>query len=1113
MKARVSLILFFLLTDPLLHAALDPLELVSPADPNQGSATAGAFNSPQLNQRGYSADGRYVVYLSAAENLIPNLQQDRITTNVYTYDRVTQQVTLVSHAFAAPNKSAGGSSFVPTISSDGRFVVYWNDGTDLIENQVDEPSTPDVFIWDRTTNTNRLVSHLPGQPNVTGDSNSYDPTVNEDGRYVTFTSAASNLVVGQTNGGAFSNIFTWDRETDALTLITHKSDSLTTTGEGSNFNSIMSNDGAFVAFLSNGGNFVPGQTQPARRLQVFLWTRATNQNVLVSHAASSATTAADGAAANPIVNADGSFVAYYHAGADVITNQVDGNQTFDVFIYERASGTNTLVSHIAGNTTTTGSNSALFPQLSADARYLTFQSTSASYVANDLNNAEDVFIWDRTTNTNTLVSRSATSDVSDSANAKSFGGKISADGTTLTFTSNASDLFAGQAASGNGDVFLRDRASGEVRLLSHPPGSPNTGGDQQSVIAIPSANGQFITFNTQATTLVANDTNGSSDVFIHDRGANTNTCASLRSAGLDSLTANGQSGSHRSSADGRFVVFISDGNNLAPNQTDANNANDIFLRDRQTQTTILVSHAADVTTQAGDNLSDTPSISADGRWITYASRASDLAAGVSDVNSATGLNGGADVFLYDRETGTNTLVSRSATSASVSASDSSFTPALSADGRYVVFTSLANDIVIGQLDNNADTDLFVFDRMTGLNTLVSHGNGTPNTTGTGYSFAPAISNKGRLIAYYSSALNLVPNQSNTGDSVQHLFLYDRAANSNAMIDHQPGAPATSGDLNAGSTEPRDPPVFSADGNWIVYASDSTNLVAGQLDANNDYDIFLYERATDTNLLVSHQPGSLNTGSDISYQPTVSADGRLVSYRSQATNLVAGQDDTQTFQDVFLFDRLANTNTLVSHAFGQPATTGEALGGEAPRYGYQSVSPDGRFVAHWNSSGDIIPGYTDQNGFNGDLYLFERSTGQNVLVSHAVGLTATGGNNGSGDTVYDGGPIWSADGLTLLFGSRASNLFAGDFNSRQDIFALTLPSVMKITSIARLENGRIALAGTGVPSRQHTLQFSPDLSADSFTFLAPITPNENGTWQHEDAVPAGTDRRFYRLTLP
>src|SRR5205823_14559257 len=135
-----------------------------------------------------------------------------------------------------------------------------------------------------------------------------------------------------------------------------------------------------------------------------------------------------------------------------------------------------------------------------------------------------------------------------------------------------------------------------------------------------------------------------------------------------------------------------------------------------------------------------------------------------------------------------------------------------------------------------------------------------------------ISRDGKFIAYYSAATDLVPNQNNAGDAVQHIYLYDLTTSTNTMMDHQFGVVATSGDGNGGSTEPLDPPVFSADGFWIVYASTSTNLVSGQTDTNANYDIFLFDRAAGTNLLVTHRPDSLTTApNDLSYNPTISAD--------------------------------------------------------------------------------------------------------------------------------------------------------------------------------------------------------------------------------------------------
>jgi hypothetical protein len=536
--------------------------------------------------------------------------------------------------------------------------------------------------------------------------------------------------------------------------------------------------------------------------------------------------------------------------------------------------------------------------------------------------------------------------------------------------------------------------------------------------------------------------------MIYDHASDTNTVASARAPNLASVSANGNSGSQHTSADGRFVVFVSDATNLAPNQSDGNNANDIFVRDRQTNTMVLVSHTAASANKAGDAISDSPQISSDGRWITYASLASDLVSGIVD------LAGGANVYLYDRVNDITTLVSHSFVGPNFTGADFSFSPAISADGRFVTYTSYAVDLVTGQSDSNDDTDVFVFDRTTGTNTLVSHDSNAANVTGLQYSFAPSISNDGRFVAYYSAATDLVPNQNNANNSVQHCFLYDRVTNTNAMMDHQFGVVATSGDGNGGSTEPLDPPMFSADGLWIAYASGSTNLVSGQTDTNANYDIFLFDRAAGTNLLVSHRSDSLTAaGSDISYNPSISADGRFVSYRSQSTDLVAGQNDNNSFQDVFLFDRDTRTNTLVSHAFGRRTTAANGTSGESPRYGYQSVSPDGRFVAFWSSSTDLLPGYIDQNGINGDLYLFDRLSGGNILLTHAPGSPLSGGNGGSGDSVHIGGPIWTGDGKTLLFASRASTLITDDFNNREDVFALTVP-IVPIGVVSRKLHGTI-----------------------------------------------------------
>jgi WD40-like Beta Propeller Repeat len=887
------------------------------------------------------------------------------------------------------------------------------------------------------------------------------------------------LIAGQTDGGGGASVFIWDRVNDTIRLATHTSTSATKTSNGFSFNPVLSNDGSFLAFLSNTSDLVTGQTEDARRYDIFLWDRATGQTALISHAAGSPTTAANGASFGAVMSMSANYIAFYSAGTNLVSTQVDANQTYDLFLYERATGLNTLVSHTQGSTTST--------DISADGNRVVYQSTAPDLVANDLNNAEDVFIWNPATNTNTLMSRSATSLISDSANAKSFGAHISADAKFVAFSSNASDLLAGQTSSGKGDVVLFDTTNSTLHLMSHTAGQSTTGGNDQSVLPLINNDGAFVAYDTQASNLVPDDNNGSGDVLIYDRTSDTKTAASNRAANLASITSNGHSGNARASANGRFVVFASEGTNLVGGQSDTNNATDIFVRDRQTNTTILVSHAAGTPSVSADGTSDSPAISNDGRWSTYASTATNL------ISNTTDLDGGYDIFLYDRVNDTTSLVSHSIIGTNFTASDVSETPGISGDGRFVVYASRANDLVTGQGDSNSDLDVFVYDRMNATTTLVSHDSAAATVTGTGYSFAPAISADGKFIGFYSAALDLVPNQSTPTSTVQHCFLYDRAANSNTLVDHQNGVAATTGDGDAGSTVNIDPPIFSADGNYIAFVSTSTNLVAGQNDTNSTLDIFLYDRAAGTNTLVSHAPSNAGTtADDISFNPSVSADGRFVSYRSNATNLVAAQNDTNTFQDVFLFDRTNGQNALVSHALGSVAAASNGSSGEAPRYGYQAVSPDGRFVAFWSSSTDLIQGDVDANGINGDVFLYDVATAENVLLTHSLDLASKTGNDGSGDSQHFGAPSWSADSHYLVFASRASNLIANDFNKREDVFLFSASTALQsVSAVSRKTHGaagafdiNLPLTGTpgvecrtGGPSGDHQVVI---------TFAGPVT---------------------------
>jgi Tol biopolymer transport system component len=292
-------------------------------------------------------------------------------------------------------------------------------------------------------------------------------------------------------------------------------------------------------------------------------------------------------------------------------------------------------------------------------------------------------------------------------------------------------------------VFLFDRDTGQTERVSvRSNGDQATGGN--SFHPAISADGRWITYTSNATNLVANDTNTAYDVFLFDRNTGTTQRVSVRSNG-DQATG-GDSRSPAISADGRWVTYTSNATNLVANDT--NSVADTFLFDRDTGTTQRVSVRSNGA-QATGGASTNSVISVDGRWITYYSDATNLVA--NDTNAFV------DVFLFDRSTGQTERVSVRS-NGDQATGGSSFEPGISADGRWITYRSHATNLVAN--DTNSVGDVFLFDRSTGATQRVSVGSNGDQATG-GHSYSPVISGDGRWITYYSDAANLVANDTNS----------------------------------------------------------------------------------------------------------------------------------------------------------------------------------------------------------------------------------------------------------------------------------------------------------------------------------------------------------------
>ncbi len=240
-----------------------------------------------------------------------------------------------------------------------------------------------------------------------------------------------------------------------------------------------------------------------------------------------------------------------------------------------------------------------------------------------------------------------------------------------------------------------------------------------------------------------------------------------------------------------------------------------------------MSHTAASPTATPNAESAWASISADGSFVLFGSRATNVVAGQSDTNGAV------DVFLFERATGAVTLVSDASTSPSTTGNGNSDPGSLSADGAFATFSSFATNLVTGQTDTNGVSDVFLFTRATGAVSLISHVPASVTGTAAGHSCCGAISANGEWVAFRSGATNLVTGQSDSngfGDA----FLWHRPTGQTTLVSHVAGSATTTGN---GRVD-QDPSV-SDDGAFVTFGSTSTNPVSGQVDANGSYDVFLF----------------------------------------------------------------------------------------------------------------------------------------------------------------------------------------------------------------------------------------------------------------------------------
>ncbi len=414
----------------------------------------------------------------------------------------------------------------------------------------------------------------------------------------------------------------------------------------------------------------------------------------------------------------------------------------------------------------------------------------------------------------------------------------------------------------------------------------------------------------------------------------------------------------------------------------------MFLAATASGAGVIMRASTDAAGNQGNAASQDASVSADGRYVAFDSNASNLVYG--DTNGTT------DVFVKDTQTG---AISRASTNSSGGQVPGNSThPSISADGRYVAFTSSACSLAAGYCYRNT-TNIYIKDMKTGAVSRVSAD--TSGNPGNGSSVWPAISPDGRYVAFDSTASNLVPGDTNYTTDV---FVKDTWTGAISRASTDAGG-------NQGNNYSQYPSI-SADGRYVAFESFATNLVPG--DTNNNADIFIKDMWTGAISLASAD-ASGNQGNQWSYNPSISADGRYLAFESAATNLTPG--DTNGNIDVFVKDMWTGMIWRAST---------DAAGNQANDWSYNpSISADGGNVTFYSGASNLVP--NDTNAAS-DIFIKNYQSG---AISRAS--TDSSGNQANGGSEY---PSISANSSFVGFDSVATNLAPGDANGAADVFLAT-----------------------------------------------------------------------------
>jgi Tol biopolymer transport system component len=958
----------------------------------------------------------------------------RVTEAVYATVNVTKKVSINKDGGAAD-----GESRFAAVSEDGRWVAFASKATNLVDG--DTNGVEDVFLRDMQTLTTKRIS--VGPDGVQANNGSYAPVMSMDGRYVLFSSKATNLLdTADING--MEDLYIYDHHSGSLRRVAEDVDAGWMYAYYRPY--AISANGQIVAFASYSSNGTGDAVYTGWNMY---WKNiATNETRKITDQAS----ARSWQTSRVTITPDGRFVAFASEQRDLVPDDTNGKR--DIFVYDAELQTLERVS--VSSTGAEADKESEGAAISADGRFVAFSSYAENLSDRDTEYNLDIYVHDRWTKSTELISKYINGESSTGANEIP---SISADGRWVVFYSY-DDLYPNARYV---NVYRYDRITGITELVSAAPtGVP---GSNDSMKPAVSWNGKYTVFESAAIDLLPEpeDEDYVGDIYIRELALyDADQAAPVWGPGA-SLTAAQVGGSyvalewapaHDDTSQLYYKVYLNGmlqdivqstkylatGLSLGTEYSFTVVPGDVHYNwsseELQLRAVTLPGHEKMPPAMPAGIQTEPMLGGATVRWTAPADldftasqvkwknrsavvyKASAILPKGKEGLELTGLVNGEEydiaVAAYDADGNrsestpvtvklpSGKKISRASVSSNgVQGNGNSYNPDISYDGRFVVFASEAKNLD-GE-EHTSGNDIFLMDRITEQVQIISKS--TTGGAANGFSSNPKISGNGRFIVFVSSASNLV--EGDTADGYSDIFLYDRDADGDGAFDTPGGTsmkkisrmePGTRGFTPGHSQSPD----MNFDGSVITFTS-RAGLVSGHV--MYIASTFIYDRTADQLALL--QLADATAPNSDTLTPAISADGQYIAFATQANNI--DPTDTDSYEDVYLYHVPTKLVKRISPFPGGRGT-------------YEPViSADGRYVAFIHEGTNYLK----------NVYLYDRDAAVSAEMEKVtlVSRSTTGGEPGASSEQ----PAISPDGRFIAFVSGAQDIYEQQSSYSDDIF--------------------------------------------------------------------------------